>query len=175
MSNNPHAPADLPQRKPFNCILCNNLETYSEVRCTKQLTAAQGSEYETRAITLAPVLHARTHAHTQQLPPGQDQCPVYIKLSLCFNCAPRHEGVLGEWKYSSAHSWTSALDGGEWSASRPSPFTPGERALGTRWIGGWVSPRAVLNSVVKRKIPSPHRESNPRTPVVQPFAQRYTD
>jgi hypothetical protein len=30
-----------------------------------------------------------------------------------------HEGVLGEWRYSSTHSLTSALDGGEWSASRP--------------------------------------------------------
>jgi hypothetical protein len=29
--------------------------------------------------------------------------------------------------------------------------------------------------VVKRKIPSPRRESNPRTPIVQPVAQRYTD
>jgi hypothetical protein len=27
---------------------------------------------------------------------------------------PLHEGVLGEWAYSSAHSLTSALDGGEW-------------------------------------------------------------
>jgi hypothetical protein len=30
---------------------------------------------------------------------------------------------------------TSALDEGEWSASRPGRFTPEERALGTRWIG----------------------------------------
>jgi hypothetical protein len=29
--------------------------------------------------------------------------------------------------------------------------------------------------VVKRKIPSPRRESNLRTPIVQPVAQRYTD
>jgi len=29
--------------------------------------------------------------------------------------------------------------------------------------------------VVKRKIPAPRRESNPRTPTVQPVAQRYTD
>jgi hypothetical protein len=35
--------------------------------------------------------------------------------------------------------------------------------------------RAVLDAVVKRKIPSPRRESNPRTPNVQPVAQRYTD
>jgi hypothetical protein len=31
---------------------------------------------------------------------------------------------------------TSALAGGEWSASRPGRFTPGERAPGTHWIGG---------------------------------------
>jgi hypothetical protein len=28
------------------------------------------------------------------------------------------------WRYSSTHSLTSALDGGEWSASRPGRFTP---------------------------------------------------
>jgi hypothetical protein len=38
-----------------------------------------------------------------------------------------------------------------------------------------VGPRAVLDTVVKRKIPSPSRESNPRTPIVQPVAQRYSD
>jgi hypothetical protein len=67
------------------------------------------------------------------------------------------------------------VDGGEWSASRPSRFTPRERAHGTHWIGGWVNPRTVLDAVVKRKIPSPRRESKPRTPIVQPVAQRYTD
>jgi hypothetical protein len=38
------------------------------------------------------------------------------------------------------------------------------------WIGGWVGPRAVLDAVVKRKIPSPRRESNPRATIVQPVA-----
>jgi hypothetical protein len=38
-----------------------------------------------------------------------------------------------------------------------------------------VGPRAVLDAVVKRKISSPRRESNPRTPIVQLVAQRYTD
>jgi hypothetical protein len=50
-----------------------------------------------------------------------------------------------------------------------------ERAPDTHWIGGWVGPGAVLEAVVKRKIPSTSRESNPRTPIVQPVAQRYTD
>jgi hypothetical protein len=94
-----------------------------------------------------------------------------VKLSLCFNRAPRHEGVLGEWRYSSTHSLTSALDGGEWSASRPGRFTPRERAPVIHWIGGWVGRRAVLDAVVKREIPSPRRESNPRTPIVQPAAR----
>jgi hypothetical protein len=34
---------------------------------------------------------------------------------------------------------------------------------------------AVMDEVVKRKIPIPRRESNRRTPIVQPVAQRYTD
>jgi hypothetical protein len=94
---------------------------------------------------------------------------------ILFNRKPRHEGVLGEWRYSYTHSLTSALNGSEWSASRPDRFTPRERAPGTHWIGGWVGTRAVLDAVVRRKIHSPRRESNPRTPIVQPVAQRYTD
>jgi hypothetical protein len=57
------------------------------------------------------------------------------------------------------------------SAALPS----GKEPPGTHWIGGWVGPRAVLDAVVKRKIPSPCRESNPRTPIVQPEAHLYTD
>jgi hypothetical protein len=68
------------------------------------------------------------------------------------------------------YSSTSALDGGEWSASCPSRFAPRERAPDTHWIGGWVGPRTVLDAVVKRKITSPRRESHPRTSIVQPVA-----
>jgi hypothetical protein len=96
-------------------------------------------------------------------------------LSLCFNWAPRHEGVLAEWRYSSTHSLTLGLDGSEWSASRPGRFNPRESAPDTHWIGGCVGTRAVPDAVVKRKIPSPRRELNPRTPTIQPVAQRYTD
>jgi hypothetical protein len=100
---------------------------------------------------------------------------VKVKLSLCFNWAPRHEGILREWRYSSTHSLTSALDEGEWSASRPGRFTPRESATGTHWIGGWIGSRALLDAVVKRKIPSTRRESNHRAQIVQPVAQRYTN
>jgi hypothetical protein len=42
---------------------------------------------------------------------------------------------------------TSALAGGEWSASRPCRFTSGERAPGSHLIGGWVDPRAGLDGM----------------------------
>jgi hypothetical protein len=50
---------------------------------------------------------------------------------------------------------SSSLDGGEWSASRSGRFTFREGAPGTHWIGGLVGPSAGLESVVRRKIPSP--------------------
>jgi len=64
---------------------------------------------------------------------------------------------------------TSALDGGDWSASRPSRFTPKEIPHGIVLIGGLVGPRAGLNPVAKRgnTFPSPARN---RTTVVQPVA-----
>jgi hypothetical protein len=42
---------------------------------------------------------------------------------------------------------TSAIDGGEWSPSRPCRFTFGESAPGTHGIEGWVGPRAGLDAV----------------------------
>jgi hypothetical protein len=50
---------------------------------------------------------------------------------------------------------TSALVGGEWSTSRPGRFTPGERAPGTHWTGGWVDLRAGLDDLEKRKFLTP--------------------
>jgi hypothetical protein len=47
---------------------------------------------------------------------------------------------------------TSALAGGELSVSRPSRFTPGERAPGTHWLGGWMDPRACQGDLEKRKF-----------------------
>jgi hypothetical protein len=82
---------------------------------------------------------------------------------------------MWDWRYSSTHFLNSALDGGEWSASCRGRFTPRERYPGTHWIGDWVIPRAVLDMVMKGKIPNPRRESNPRTPIVKPVVQRYTD
>jgi hypothetical protein len=71
-----------------------------------------------------------------------------------FNWAPRHEGVLGEWRYRSTHSLTSALDGGEWSASRPGRFTPRERAPLDRRLGGPQS-RSGCGGEEKNSDPPP--------------------
>jgi hypothetical protein len=75
-----------------------------------------------------------------------------VKLSLCLtNQALYHEGVWGV--DVSIHIFlTSALVGGEWSASRSDRFIPGERAPGTHCIGGWLGLRAGLNAVEKRKF-----------------------
>jgi hypothetical protein len=53
------------------------------------------------------------------------------------------------------HFLTSAQVGGEWSTSRRGRFTPGERAPGTHWIGGWVDLRAGLDDLEKRKFLTP--------------------
>jgi hypothetical protein len=47
---------------------------------------------------------------------------------------------------------TSALVGGEWSASRPGRFTPGKEPPVPIWIGDWVGPSTGLDDVEKRKF-----------------------
>jgi hypothetical protein len=48
--------------------------------------------------------------------------------------------------------FTSTLAGGEWSAFRPSRFTPGERAPHTHWIEALVDLRDGLDDVEKIKF-----------------------
>jgi hypothetical protein len=55
---------------------------------------------------------------------------------------------------------TSALDEGEWSASRPYRFTSGETAPSTHYIGSLVGLGAGLHVMEKREISFPYRESN---------------
>jgi len=52
----------------------------------------------------------------------------------------------------------------------PAALSPRERAPGTHWIGSWVCHRAILDAVVRRKIPSPYRELNPITLLIQGLA-----
>jgi hypothetical protein len=50
---------------------------------------------------------------------------------------------------------TSALNDGQWSASCPCRFTPGERALGTHWIGVWLGPRKNFAPAGNRTLAVP--------------------
>jgi hypothetical protein len=59
----------------------------------------------------------------------------------------------------------SGLDGGEWSASRPGHFTPGETPPVPHCIGGWTLWR-------REKSLAPAGDG---TPTVQYLACRYTD
>jgi hypothetical protein len=63
------------------------------------------------------------------------------------------EALWWERRYSSYSFSTSALDGGEWSVLRPGrALAPGKRIPGTYCIGGWVGPRAGLDTQVTGKI-----------------------
>jgi hypothetical protein len=69
-------------------------------------------------------------------------------------------------------SW--ALNGGDWSASRPCRFISGETAPDTHLLG-WVGPRAGLDAAEYSRISYSYRESNSASSAVQPLARRYTD
>jgi hypothetical protein len=56
----------------------------------------------------------------------------------------------------------------------PAALYPGERTPGTHWRGGWVGPRAGLDTEVRGKILCHCRGSNPDRPVVQPVVRHYT-
>jgi hypothetical protein len=85
-----------------------------------------------------------------------------VKLSIClkYDAMKTYRGMEVQ-----LHAFlTSALHGGEWSASRPGRFTFGERASVTHWLGGSVGPRPGLVAMAKRKNPCLCRESNPVRP-----------
>jgi hypothetical protein len=67
---------------------------------------------------------------------------------------------------------TVALVGSKWSASRPSSFTPWERAPGTHWIGGWVGPQVGLDKGKWKCLTLPGLEQQP---LDQSAASNYTD
>jgi hypothetical protein len=70
---------------------------------------------------------------------------------------------------------TSAVDGDEWSASRPGCAFPPERTHGTHWTGVWVGLRASLDTEDRGKILFLCRGSNPGRPVVHSVVRHYTE
>jgi hypothetical protein len=49
---------------------------------------------------------------------------------------------------------TPILDGGEWPASCPARFTPGQRVPGTHQVQGWMGPRADLEACTRESLES---------------------
>jgi hypothetical protein len=87
-----------------------------------------------------------------------------LKLKLS-HYTPRRR--LWERGYSSYSFSTTALNGGEWSASRPGlalPPLPRERTPGTHCTGGWVGPSAGLDKEAGGKVLSPLPGIEPRSP-----------
>jgi hypothetical protein len=68
-----------------------------------------------------------------------------------------------------------ALDGGDRSVSHPGHVLPDERTPSTHCTGGWVGPRAGLDSQVRGKISCLCQGSNIDHPVVQSVARHYAD
>jgi hypothetical protein len=86
----------------------------------------------------------------------------------CKGCpATRHGGTWGQRRYSSYSYLTSALDGGEWSASRPGRALP---PVPTGWEAGWA-PEPVWMQRLEEKSSAPVGD---RTPIVQPVVRHYT-
>jgi hypothetical protein len=67
---------------------------------------------------------------------------------------------------------TSALDGGQWSASHPGRFTPGEGAPAIHCVGDWMGPEPGWTLWTRERSLTP---AGNKTLAVQPVAHRYTD
>jgi hypothetical protein len=91
---------------------------------------------------------------------------------------PLHATVAlgGERRYNSYSFSISALDGGEWSASRPvRALLPGKRpTIPIVQEAGWA-PEPVWTQRLEEKSFCLCRRSNLDRPVVQPVARHYTD
>jgi hypothetical protein len=88
----------------------------------------------------------------------------------------RHEGAWGEGRYSSYPFSTSALDGGEWSASRPGRVIAQGKGVPVLIVqeAGWT-PEPVWTERLEKKSFCLCRGSNLDRPGVQPVARHYTD
>jgi len=83
---------------------------------------------------------------------------VRILSHLCL----RHEGVLGRGSIDPCILGLGIR--WRWVVSfTPRCFIARVRNPDTHWIVGWVGPTGVLTTVLKRKIPSPCWDSNPRS------------
>jgi hypothetical protein len=128
-------------------------------------------KFQNRAHKIPPIDPTLSQPNpVRPIDPYLPKVKVKVKSSLYFNWAPRHEGVL-----ESGGTAPRILDPDtRWrrvvSFTSTGRFTSREIAPGIHWIGGLVGPRTGLDTMEKRKIPSPCRDSNPRSSSPQPSA-----
>jgi hypothetical protein len=147
---------------PFITVIWVELLTLYCIACGQGVCAPHCMTSINCARTLALISVRRT------VPSGN----IYIGKAV-----PQHTygGTGGERRYSSHLFLTSALDGGEWSSSRPGRVYPRGMDPGyplDRRLGG---PKTCLDSEVREKIICLCRGSNPDRPVVQFEARHCTD
>jgi hypothetical protein len=90
---------------------------------------------------------------------------IVLKTLTLFHYTPRRH--LRERRYSSYSSSTSALDGVGGQCHAPAALYPREKTPGTHCTGGWVGPRAGLDTEATGKISCLCRGSNLDLPVVR--------
>jgi hypothetical protein len=155
------------------CVFCKCLKN---ALCMRQLLLQLGNAWYLRYPSKAPSQerlsqccvrwHVKWTSGRINIVKGKSKVVPTLFLSLSTTPWRRIGGVVVY-----CHSFFDRVTRwGEWSALNLYSLTPRGRAPGTYWIGGCVDPRAVMDAVVKRKIPSSCRESNPRTPIVQPVS-----
>jgi hypothetical protein len=70
-----------------------------------------------------------------------DTTPTTLNPDTRYRWIPRHKDILGEWRYSSAHSLTSALDGLSGQLHAPATLPP--EPLWTRWWEKFPAPSGI--------------------------------
>jgi hypothetical protein len=104
-------------------------------RCLDWDSSRTLAEYKFRALPLDQPVRFTTKVH----------------LSLCLiDQAVCHEDIWGSGGIVPP-VLTKALDGGQWSASRPDSFSPEEAVAGTQLTADWVGSRADLDAVENTK------------------------
>jgi hypothetical protein len=91
-----------------------------------------------------------------------------VKLSLCFNWAPRYEGVLGKGRYSSTHSWPRHQTemSGQLHASAALP--PGKEPLVPTGQDAGCAPEPVWTRWRREKFSAPSGTGTPNHPAPSP-------